>query len=377
MILYFTYNDQPSGVYWSQVTDVVAHLNGLGMGRVRLFALVSGRGFSATRRAIRSHCPDAIVWPMVPRMQRWRMNAVLLHLLCRMWRVSGIICRGVFTSALAIKARERGLLKRVCFDGRGAYAAEWEEYRIIDDQALIDQFRPLEQDAVQRSDFRIAVSEALVQHWRERYAYEGRDHVVIPCTLGADHLPAVEEGHDRRSEFGFVADDVVLVYSGSTAGWQSFGLLEGLLDGVLAAQPEVKALFLSREDANNRRLVERHRGRVHIHWADPAAVPGLLRSCDHGILLREDSITNRVASPTKFAEYLAAGLPVIISEGLGDFSGAVRHAGLGTVYSPGTSMPRFGRPDHATRQRMRDHAMAYFTKEAHDAAYREVMQVMG
>ena len=28
MILYLTYNDQPSGVYWSQVTDVVNHLNG-------------------------------------------------------------------------------------------------------------------------------------------------------------------------------------------------------------------------------------------------------------------------------------------------------------------------------------------------------------
>lgn len=377
MILYFTYNDQPSGVYWSQVTDVVAHLNGLGMGRVRLFALVSGRGFFATRRAIRRHSPDAIVWPMVPRMQRWRLNAMLLGLLCRRWRVSGIICRGVFTTALALGARTRGLVRHVCFDGRGAYAAEWEEYRIIDDQALIDQFRPLEKGAVQHSDMRIAVSEALVQHWRERYGYMGDTHVVIPCTLGADHLPPAEDAPDRRAEFGFAAEDVVLVYSGSTAGWQSFGMLEELLDGVLAAQPEVKVLFLSREDANNRRLAERHPGRVYIHWADPAAVPALLRGCDHGILLREDSITNRVASPTKFAEYLAAGLPVIISDGLGDFSGMVRREGLGTVFSRDAAMPRFGRPDHAARQRLRDHAMAHFTKEAHDAAYRELMRVMG
>ena len=27
MLLYLTYKDQPSGVYWSQVTDVVEHLN--------------------------------------------------------------------------------------------------------------------------------------------------------------------------------------------------------------------------------------------------------------------------------------------------------------------------------------------------------------
>lgn len=27
MLLYFTYNDQPSGVYWSQVTHVLQHFN--------------------------------------------------------------------------------------------------------------------------------------------------------------------------------------------------------------------------------------------------------------------------------------------------------------------------------------------------------------
>ena len=41
MILYVTYNDQPSGVYWSQVTDVVAYMNNCGGPRVRLLAFVS------------------------------------------------------------------------------------------------------------------------------------------------------------------------------------------------------------------------------------------------------------------------------------------------------------------------------------------------
>ncbi|MCB0769139.1 MAG: hypothetical protein KDC00_01890, partial [Flavobacteriales bacterium] len=127
MILYLTYNDQPSGVYWSQVTDVVDHLNTLGGPEVRLVALVSLRGFRATRKAIRKHSVGAWVVPMVPRMSRWKWNEAILAAICRILRPTGIIARGVFATWMAQRVKEKGLVGAVCFDGRGAYAAEWEE----------------------------------------------------------------------------------------------------------------------------------------------------------------------------------------------------------------------------------------------------------
>ncbi len=45
-----------------------------------------------------------------------------------------------------------------------------------------------------------------------------------------------------------------------------------------------------------------------------------LNAADFGILFRENTVMNNVASPTKFAEYMLCGLPVIISEGVGDYS---------------------------------------------------------
>ncbi|HMQ76284.1 MAG TPA: hypothetical protein PKE21_09745 [Flavobacteriales bacterium] len=371
MLLYLTYNDQPSGVYWSQVTDVVEHLNTLGGPKVRLVALVSGRDFLRTRRKIKAHSPSAWVLPMVPTMKRWKANTALVAWVCRLLRPTGLICRGPFATWMALRLRERGLTRKVCFDGRGAYAAEWEEYRIIDDDALIAQFRPLEQEAVNASDMRIAVSQALVGHWRERYGYTGDAHVVIPCTLGKEVERVVVRAKERKD------DTIRLVYSGSTAGWQSFDLLKPLLTQVLDAQPNARVLFLSKRDANNSALEAAYPGRVEVKWLDHAQVAAALAECDHGIMVRERTITNCVASPTKFAEYLSSGLRVITNVGLGDLSELVARHDLGAVVEAGSPLPALKQVSPAERQRLRAFALRHFTKQAYDASYRRVLQLLG
>ncbi len=377
MLLYLTYNDQPSGVYWSQVTDVVEHLNlptgqagTLDRANVKLVALVSGRDFLSTRKKIKAHSPSAWVIPMVPQMKRWRSNTAILAWVCRLLRPSGIICRGPFATWMALRMRERGLTKRVCFDGRGAYAAEWEEYRIIDDDALIAQFRPLENEAVNQSDFRIAVSQALVDHWRERYGYTGEAHAVIPCTLGQDVEHAAPVFGDRRDEA------VRLVYSGSTAGWQSFDLLKPLLTRLLDEQPMVQVLFLSKRDANNSALEAAYPGRVAVKWLDHAHVAAVLAGCDFGIMVRERTITNRVASPTKFAEYLSSGLRVITNADLGDFSELVAAHDLGLVVAEGTALPELKPVTRDERARLRAFALSHFTKSAFLQQYTTLLQAM-
>lgn len=369
MIIYLTYNDQPSGVYWSQVTDVVAHLNGLGEEHVRLVAFVSGRGFFAARRAIQHRSPSAWVLPMVPKMRFWRWNVLLLLLLCFWCRPSGIMARGVFATNLALRMRSLKLARKVCFDARGAYAAEWEEYRLIDDDALIAQFRPLEHAAVHKADFRLAVSQMLVQHWAERYGWKGDGYVVVPCALGTDHrIAPVADRADRSS--------ITLVYSGSTAGWQSFELLKQVLVPLLEGQPRVKVLFLSKPDVNNQVLRERFPARVEVRWAHPEEVSTLLAQCDLGLLVREDTVTNRVASPTKFGEYLAAGLPIIISEHIGDLSQLVHDEGLGTVVKSGAALPMLEPTDATTTARLQSFAQQHLTKAAFNVQYRRLLKAL-
>jgi glycosyltransferase involved in cell wall biosynthesis len=229
---------------------------------------------------------------------------------------------------------------------------------------------------VRASDLRIAVSNALVGHWRQRYGYTGEAHVVIPCTLGRTHLDDRGDCGERRKAMGFGPDDVVLAYSGSTAGWQSFALLERLLGQVLAGQPQVKVLFLCPPDPAIDALAANWLGRALRMWVQPAEVHDVLAACDAALLVREDTVTNRVASPTKFAEYLACGLPVIISAHIGDFSEVVARERLGIVYREDGRLPVLARPSREERERLRGFAMAHYTKAAYEAGYRKVLQVL-
>jgi hypothetical protein len=56
-------------------------------------------------------------------------------------------------------------------------------------------------------------------------------------------------------------------------------------------------------------------------------------AADMGLLIRERHPLNEVAAPTKFAEYVMTGLPVMISEYIGDYSEFVRNKNIGIVLS--------------------------------------------
>jgi len=310
---------------------------------------------------------------MYPKMKNWKKNGPIVRSVCRSNNVQGIIARGAFATAVAINARDKGACKKVCFDARGAYSAEWNEYRIINDNKLIASVGAIEKKATLQADFRLAVSEALVKHWQDQYGYTGTEHVVIPCTLGADHSD-FPVNISIRDKMGVASDETLLVYSGSSAGWQSFELIKKLLSKALKEDPKLKVLFLSREDENNKALKSEFPNQVIVKWLDASEVPSYLNVCDVGILIREDSVTNKVSSPTKFAEYLNAGLNVLIAKRIGDMSAFVEGHGCGKVIKDdiGRVLP----PSAEERERNKALAKTHFTKEAFAEEYTKIMEVV-
>jgi hypothetical protein len=161
---------------------------------------------------------------MFPGVQNWRWNRIWMFFIGILFFRSSVICRGVFSYHIVYPFRRMGLFKRIILDARGAYKAEFEEYKVVNKERMIGDIEEMERMALKTSDFRMAVSEALVDYWKNVYLYDKDNHVVIPCTLSKYFIRNFPDGafiRSMRKKEGFGEEDIVVVFSGSSSGWQS------------------------------------------------------------------------------------------------------------------------------------------------------------
>jgi hypothetical protein len=384
-MLYITLLDQfHPGIYSSQVLDVCDYLNEKHKVKIRVVAFLSVKELLRTdaKKQLKKIAPSAIVFPSMPGLKNFEWTAIFLFFICLFTGEKVAICRNVFCTKMALRVKKIGLLKKVVMDGRSAMAAEIEEYDVFPVDYLRKNVRKWEKLAVNNSDFRISVSEKLVSYWKDEYDYKSNEHVVIPCTLDTKHFSETKfliknEQKQLREDLGFSVTDIVAVYSGSNAPWQSFKLLSDNLSQMFDLDPNFKVLFLSKDNEELKALQQKHKGRIVVKWLDHKDVLSYLRCCDYGILLRERSNTNKVASPVKFAEYLYSGLKVLISEDLGDFSAFVVHHNCGSVINLNNKdFKKLGSVSVNEKEHCFELACKYFKKESdvNDASYKRLIQ---
>jgi glycosyltransferase involved in cell wall biosynthesis len=370
MIVYLTFNEAPTGIFYSQVADVVNFVNKELKSDVSLWCFISVRNFHKSRKKIKALVKNAKVIPMIPGLHRWKANRFILNLLLRLNRVDKVIARSVWATWLALKAKEKNLVGKVVYDGRGAIYHESLEYSVVRNKKMVDELLDIECACVIKSDFRIAVSNQLKKHWQEVFNYKDLNTVVIPCTVSEN----VFQPHGPlKNPFIEVPDAVIGIYSGSAAGWQSSLLFFNYLKNIFANQDSFRLIILSPDKESWEKLTHEFGRKIFLTSAEPSRVNGWLQMADYGFLLREDSVTNRVASPVKFAEYLAAGLRVVISPNLGDFSDFVIEKDCGIVIAKDENYS-LARVTDKEKIKNRKLALDYFLKLSHINGYKKILE---
>jgi hypothetical protein len=370
MIFYLTYNDLPSGIFSSQVIDVVNFYKQELNANVKLVSIISLRHFLKNKKIIIKECPDAIVLPMFPGVHRWKFNFWLLNFIFYFLKPTKIIGRSVLATQLALRFQKKDC--QIIYDGRGAISAEWHEYNVVNSNYLKDKIQDWEKKVVLKADFRIAVSYQLIHYWQKEFNYSSNNHVIIPCTLNQfyGHVDlSAESILNSRKNLGLNEENILFVYSGSLAGWQSFHLLYNFIAPILISNPNYKILFLSDIDSNISKLQSEFTNQVLVKKILPKEVPDYLKVADYGILIREESITNKVASPVKFAEYLACGLYVIITNNLGDYTQFALNNKCGCLPN------KFDFENKLTKNQLRELAIKYFTKNQLKQSFIELVKI--
>jgi glycosyltransferase involved in cell wall biosynthesis len=68
-----------------------------------------------------------------------------------------------------------------------------------------------------------------------------------------------------------------------------------------------------------------------VRWARFEELPDYLSAADAGIAFIRPCLSKRSSSPTKYAEYLACGLPIVINSGIGDADALVEKESAGVL----------------------------------------------
>lgn len=116
-----------------------------------------------------------------------------------------------------------------------------------------------------------------------------------------------------RQKLGYKDDDVVLLYSGNLAKWQNADLI---LEAFSQCRNKcIKLLFLTKDMSVNK-LITNNENKAHItilsiEYQD---IQNYYFAADYGLLIRDNTDTNKCSSPTKFSEYMNSGLPIIATE---------------------------------------------------------------
>jgi glycosyltransferase involved in cell wall biosynthesis len=199
------------------------------------------------------------------------------------------------------------------------------------------------------TDLNVFVSEAMCVYYRGKYDINSLCE-IIPCCVSDESF--------HRDEISIPLDispqRTVLTYLGTMAPWQGGEEMIRLFADLQRRSPDLFYLLLVPEGDHEkfRTTMARHglaEEAVRLVESPFDQVNQYLSQTNVGFMLRRDDPVNKVSSPTKFGEYLAAGCPVVMTDGIGDYSHLSLEHDVGLVLNS-ELMDRPVWPDHELDQ---------------------------
>lgn len=132
-----------------------------------------------------------------------------------------------------------------------------------------------------------------------------------------------------------LSNRIVVIYAGALlAKWHIPDIMFGLFKDWCQRDSKIHILIVTTDQALAHKFTDYYHlssSDITIKTATHSEVPQYMMAADIGILIRQPHPLNRVASPTKFAEYLMTGLSVLVSTGIGDSDEIIQQYGFGAI----------------------------------------------
>jgi glycosyltransferase involved in cell wall biosynthesis len=220
------------------------------------------------------------------------------------------------------------------YDNRGLYIDELIYTGILEKGSIKEKiFRKLENLIYKESNHIVVVSNEFKKYLSSKIPHSPKNIVekisVIPNRAKIDYSILPEILIEQKSK-----NKIIGVYSGSAAKWQNIDKLFELISIVVKEMKNFHFNIITYHPTEfELKLLEFEylKQYVSIKKLKSKNVGIELIQCNFAILLREDNKINNVSSPLKISEYLAAGLPIIISKGIGDTEQIISKYNVGSI----------------------------------------------
>ncbi len=279
--------------------------------------------------------------------------------LVRRKQIEMVHARSHISATIALRLKQRFGVKMI-FDVRGLMAEEYADaghwrkdsipYRIT---------KTAEGRALAAADGVVTLTERIWPVMSQWESLRDRNvaHEVVPCCADLELFKFSREDRDRRrAELG-LPDRFLIVYSGSIDGWY---LTEDMADFFVTMRKQrPRAHFLWLTPARHERVHELMRARglgeseYTVLASAPRDVPSYLSAGDAGLAFIKPCFSKLASSPTKYAEYLGCGLPLIINEGVGDSDVLITREKVGAL------VHEFSEPEYASASALIDDLAGY------------------
>lgn len=179
----------------------------------------------------------------------------------------------------------------------------------------------------------LVVSKALKKHIQSLVSnVEDKPFFIIPCGLKETEIDYDDAQKNRalyRAKYNIKDDELLFIYSGGVSPWQcieeSVSLFKHYHD---ETNRKCKMLILS---SNVTYISKFKNDSIIVDSYSGDEVRRVLNAGDYAFLLRGDYMTNHVAYPNKFLEYVSSGMRIIATENVDDVAMQVRNYTVGVI----------------------------------------------
>jgi len=259
----------------------------------------------------------------------------IITFIARLHRVKIIHGQALYSTMHILRIRQK-LNAKVVFEVHGASPEETEMSG--GNPNRIKKLEEWEKEAFRSADHFNFVSYKMRDYFQKKYSLNFINYSIIPCCVHTEKfVMGWNEREQKRHELG-LNDKIVIAYLGTLTVWQWPEAMFALFKQIHKQRADTFFYLLVPGGDHDKamELIQKHNipdDSYRLEEVPHDKVGNILGIADIGLLLRERHPVNYVASPTKFGEYLAAGVPVIATDGIGDTSEIIKIEKVGVIIS--------------------------------------------